>query len=94
MSAQISEQKASLFETVNTETTNILVTPENRISGRSCSATCPQCSGAISWQWDKKHWYGQCSRCTQKLRGKINDSAYLEVCFLPEEQMYLNVRGC
>jgi hypothetical protein len=94
MSAQIRGQKALLCETVKTETTHILATPENRILGRSCSATCPQCSGAISWQWNKKHWHGQCPSCIQKLRGKIKDSARLEVRFLPEEQMYLNVRGC
>jgi hypothetical protein len=94
MSVQTREQKASLCETAKTETTNTLATPENRISGRSCSATCPQCSGAISWQWDKKYWHGQCLNCTQKLRGKVNNSSPLEVRFLPDEYMFLNIRGC
>jgi hypothetical protein len=94
MSVQTREQKAALCETVKSETKNISVTPENRISGRSYSATCPQCSGAISWQWDKKYWHGQCPSCTQKLRGKVNNSSPLEVRFLSEEHMFLSVRGC
>lgn len=94
MNTQIRDQKRSPYEKAAMGTTRNLTVTENQALGQLCSIACPQCHGKIDWHLKGRSWRGKCMTCTQKLRGKANDSACLEATFLPEEHIYLNIRGC
>jgi uncharacterized protein with PIN domain len=83
-----------LHKTAEAEIAKPIAPPEDLALQHHSSVPCPQCNRPISWHWDGEHWHGHCSACMRKLRGKLNDSASLEIEFFPEDHIYHNVRGC
>jgi hypothetical protein len=62
----------------------------------ACSIACPQCGQAIVWHRDGTVWHGHCVNCARTLREALapDGCLELEMTYIPDTDVLLNIRGC